>query len=309
MLLKILRNGGQATKHEIAQEFVLGDAKTIEYYEKKVIHKMPGSRLVRDGLLDKSGDMYYLSGIMCQLTSNQQKEIENILENRINDYLLMRNPFGDKNNEPVPGSLRFEVLREAGNRCELCGVSSALKQIDVDHIIPRSNGGSNDKTNLQALCRTCNAQKKDLDSTDFRCVHSSYGNRDENCLFCQLETSKERHIRLATEYIENELAFSIFDDYPVTEGHTLVIPKRHVSDYFDLYKSEQAAIDELLKSQRANLMSKDDSISGWNVGVNIGSSSGQTIFHTHIHLIPRRENDAKDPKGGVRGVITHKQKY
>lgn len=309
MLLAVLNNGGKATKREIAQEFILGDTSSIDYYEKKIVHKMPGNRLVRDGLLGKSGDTYYLDGVLAHLTNGQLQEITEILEKRIDEYLQTRNPFGDKNSDPVPGSLRFEVLREAGNRCELCGVSSAVKQIDVDHIVPRAQGGSNDKTNLQALCRTCNAQKKDRDDTDFKCVHHSYLNRDSSCLFCQIEVTKERHVNLNKGYLENELAFGIYDGFPVTQGHTLIIPKRHVADYFDLYKSEQGAIDELMKVQRERLQESDTDITGWNVGANVGASSGQTIFHVHMHLIPRREGDVENPRGGVRGVIPRKQRY
>ena len=309
MLLTVLGNGGSASKRQVAQEFILGDTSTIDYFAKKIVHNMPGSRLVRDGLLAKSGDVYSLDGVLAKLTQEQVNEVVEILEKRIDDYLQMRNPFGDKNNDPVPGSLRFEVLREAGNRCELCGVSSAVKQIDVDHILPRAKGGGNEKSNLQALCRTCNAQKKDKDDTDFRCVHHSYADRDKECLFCQIEASKDRHISHGKGYLENELAFAIYDGFPVSEGHSLIIPKRHVADYFDLYKSEQGAIDELLKQQRVNLSELYGDISGWNVGANVGATSGQTIFHVHVHLIPRREGDVENPRGGVRGVIPSKQQY
>lgn len=99
------------------------------------------------------------------------------------------------------------------------------------------------------------------------------------------------------------------DAYPVTAGHTLVIPKRHVADYFDLYQPERNAIDAMLQEQRALLLSGDNSVTGFNVGINAGTSAGQTIFHVHVHLIPRRDGDVAEPRGGVRGVIPSKQRY
>lgn len=309
MLLTVIRNGGAASKEEIAKSFVLSNSDQISYYKNKVVHPMPGNRLVRDGLLEKDGDTYRLSGLLSQLNTEEMAEIEEILKQRVSDYLEIRNPFGDQNLDAVPGNLRFEVLRDAGGRCELCGTSSKEKQIDVDHIIPRANGGSNDRSNLQALCRTCNAQKRARDDTNFIEVHASYDEREQDCIFCQLEGSKERHIYVNNSPIENELAFAIYDGFAVTEGHTLIIPKRHVPDYFDLHNAEHNAIEQLLKQQRELLLANDPTITGWNVGINAGISAGQTVHHVHIHLIPRRDGDMEDPRGGVRGVIPSKQKY
>ena len=90
---------------------------------------------------------------------------------------------------------------------------------------------------------------------------------------------------------------------------TLIIPKRHVADYFDLYHPELNAIQSLLQDQRKQIMTADPTVSGFNVGINAGSEAGQTIFHVHVHLIPRRKGDVAEPRGGVRGVIPDKQKY
>jgi diadenosine tetraphosphate (Ap4A) HIT family hydrolase len=107
----------------------------------------------------------------------------------------------------------------------------------------------------------------------------------------------------------NELAIAFYDGYPVTKYHTLIIPKRHVADYFDLHQPEVNAIQKLLHRQKDRLMKLDKSITGFNIGINVGQDAGQSIFHVHIHLIPRRSGDMDDPKGGVRGVIPEKQKY
>lgn len=95
----------------------------------------------------------------------------------------------------------------------------------------------------------------------------------------------------------------------VTKIHTLIIPKRHVSDYFELHQPELNAIQQLLLKQKEYLQNKDKTITGFNVGINSGVDAGQTVFHVHVHLIPRRTGDMIEPKGGVRGVIPEKQKY
>ena len=122
-----------------------------------------------------------------------------------------------------------------------------------------------------------------------------------DCVFCNLDESRIE--------IENGLALSFKDLYPVTNGHTLVIPKRKVQSFFDLTEEETAAMFELLHLQKEDLKNKDSSITGFNIGINDGEDAGQTIMHCHIHLIPRRSGDMEDPRGGVRGVIPEKQSY
>lgn len=107
----------------------------------------------------------------------------------------------------------------------------------------------------------------------------------------------------------NDYAHVIFDGFPVTVHHSLIIPKRHVADYFDLTDEELKAIQSLMSEHKSYLQKIDPSIKGFNIGVNVGSDAGQTVFHCHIHLIPRRHADVEDPRGGVRGVIPSKQRY
>ena len=122
-----------------------------------------------------------------------------------------------------------------------------------------------------------------------------------DCLFCNI--SKERII------LENDLAYAIHDGFPVTEMHSLIIPKRHIYDYFDLTKDELFACDQLIKSLKESILISDSSINGFNIGMNSGISAGQTIFHCHIHLIPRRSGDVVNPRGGVRNIIPGKGNY
>ena len=125
---------------------------------------------------------------------------------------------------------------------------------------------------------------------------------NDQCIFCKKIDCK---IEKSTKYF-----FIIRDTtYPVTKHHTLIIPNRHVSDYFDLEKKEITELSEILNSQKNELQKLDSKITGFNIGVNIGKDAGQSIMHCHIHLIPRRKGDVEDPRGGVRGVIPAKQKY
>jgi len=127
--------------------------------------------------------------------------------------------------------------------------------------------------------------------------------RDSNnpCLFCDIKESGSVD--------ENTLAYVSYDTYPVSELHCLIIPKRHVKDYFELTNDEVIACNELIKKIKEEILLKDPSVKGFNVGSNIGKTAGQTVLHCHIHLIPRREGDVENPQGGVRSVIPLKQHY
>lgn len=120
----------------------------------------------------------------------------------------------------------------------------------------------------------------------------------ETCPFCNLENS----------VLSNKLAIAFFDKYPVNQGHLLIIPKRHVEDFFDTTLEERTAINELLEEGKL-LLEKKYQPNGYNIGINCGATAGQTVFHVHIHLIPRYKGDMDNPKGGVRGVIPEKRIY
>ena len=123
----------------------------------------------------------------------------------------------------------------------------------------------------------------------------------ERCLFCNKKKQKIIY--------SSKLIFVVRDSYPVTKFHTLIIPHRHVSNFFDLTDSEFKDLFKILKKEKRSLINLDKKITAFNVGVNAGVDSGQSIMHCHIHLIPRRKGDIKNPRGGVRGVIPSKQKY
>ncbi|MDC3091766.1 HIT family protein [Rickettsiales bacterium] len=107
---------------------------------------------------------------------------------------------------------------------------------------------------------------------------------------------------------ENSIGFVIFDKFPVSKGHCLIIPNRIYSNYFDSSEEEIIGLNKLLFKTKKYLDEKFNP-SGFNVGINCGKVSGQTVDHLHIHIIPRYPKDVDDPTGGVRCVIPNKQKY
>ena len=127
--------------------------------------------------------------------------------------------------------------------------------------------------------------------------------RDPNnpCLFCNIN-SKDL-------VFDNEFAFASFDSYPVSKYHSLIVPKRHILDYFELNNEELLACNDLIKKIKKKIQNEDKTVDGFNIGTNSGALAGQSIMHCHIHLIPRRKGDVDNPQGGVRGVIPSKQHY
>ena len=126
---------------------------------------------------------------------------------------------------------------------------------------------------------------------------------EPGCLFCELPADKFEVLD------ENELCLTLGDNYPVTPGHCLIVPRRHVRDYFDMNPAEIDAASRLMHRARARLQAQDPTITGYNFGSNIGRSAGQSVFHAHIHFIPRRDDDQEDPQGGVRKIFPDKAKY
>lgn len=119
-----------------------------------------------------------------------------------------------------------------------------------------------------------------------------------DCVFCSERDS----------VLTNGTAFARFDRFPVSPGHLLIIPFRHVSSYFDLNADEHADIARLLLESQ-QMLDRLHAPDGYNIGINVGEAAGQTIWHAHVHLIPRYRGDVPNPRGGVRGVIPLKQSY
>ena len=124
---------------------------------------------------------------------------------------------------------------------------------------------------------------------------------DNNCPFCKVEA--EREIIASTSL---SIAFS--DSFPVSPGHALIVPRRHVASFFDLTDDEKQDILKLA-GQVKTIIDNEYHPDGYNIGINVGEAAGQSIFHVHMHIIPRYKGDVPNPRGGVRGVIPFKQNY
>ena len=128
------------------------------------------------------------------------------------------------------------------------------------------------------------------------------GGQVEECLFCT-EAYRSRAIA------RQGTVFAVPDGFPVTPGHLLIIPLRHTADFFSMTPEERDDLEELLILMKDRILEGDPAVTGFNIGVNCGVSAGQSIMHAHVHLIPRRDGDTANPKGGVRGVIPGKRGY
>jgi len=304
MIKELLTNGGKSSIRNIAAAFLARDASQLEYYE-QITKDMPGKVLAKHGIVQRDGPDYRLSTDLSSLSSAERDELARLCDEAISTYLQKRGAAVYDHRRAalgyLSGSLRYEVLKRAGFRCELCGISADERAIEVDHILPRKHGGQDDKANLQALCFKCNANKGARDDENFRKTREGLNAQLSGCIFCDVKAD-----RVITS---NALAVAIRDNYPVTELHTLVIPKRHCATFFDLFEPERRAINQLLDEVRIGILGKDISVSGFNIGINNGETAGQTIDHAHVHLIPRRQGDVQEPRGGVRGVIPGKAAY
>jgi diadenosine tetraphosphate (Ap4A) HIT family hydrolase len=118
------------------------------------------------------------------------------------------------------------------------------------------------------------------------------------CPFCAFEDA----------VLRSELAYARFDKYPVTEGHLLILPLRHVATWFEATADERAALLALVDEGK-RMLDERHAPDGYNIGINVGVAAGQTVMHLHVHLIPRYRGDVADPRGGVRGVIPQRQHY
>ncbi|MGN6718225.1 MAG: HNH endonuclease [Candidatus Binatia bacterium] len=166
-----------------------------------------------------------------------------------------------------------------------------------DHILPYKHGGREELSNLQALCYSCNAMKRDRDDTDFRAIRESYEYRKAGCLFC--ETAAERISA------QNELAYAIADAYPVSPLHTLIFPSGMSLRSLNFGQAEVNACTVLINQQKKQIESGDRSVNG-SILATTEQAQARPIEHCHVHLIPRPSSEVVNPRGGVRHTIQGK---
>jgi hypothetical protein len=256
LLIKTLVElGGSATIRQLAITFLQNDESQLLYYEKR-LKEMPIKVLSKHNVIRRDGDLVTLE--IQKLTLEQKAEIKKLCEQKMQEFIVSRGlsiwDYRLLDNDPLPDSLRYKVLKEAKGRCALCGATKENTLLDVDHIIPRSRGGKTEYSNLQVLCAKCNRSKGNKDKTDFKKIISK--EFDVRCLFCRKSKSDE-------VILENDHAFAVLDGYPVTEGHTLIIPKRHFSGYFEATRIELDAAHDLLQIRQRELREHDHLVTGF----------------------------------------------
>ncbi len=298
LLIKTLvESEGISTTRKIALEFLRYDESQIQYYE-RVVKSLPVKVLLNHDVITKEKNQVSLNTET--LSFSQRQKLISLCDSKLNEFLESRGlKLWDYRliDNPVPDSLRYKVLKKSNFRCDLCGATKYDRPLDVDHIIPRSRKGKTEESNLQVLCSKCNRSKRNKDDTDFR--DTEFVDKDNNCPFC----------KKIEKVAENNSVFAMKDNYPVSEGHLLIIPYRHTENFFSMTEVERSNAMELIRVLKNQLEESDSSITGFNIGMNSGESAGQTVMHSHIHLIPRRDGDTRNPRGGVRGVILGKMDY
>ncbi len=299
MLKHLLENRGQATVTSIAKAILLHDPTQVEYY-KHIVRRYRGPVLSNPekDLVERNGNSYAIKNFEA-LSNSDVKNLLKICDAQLTEYLDSKrtSPWDHRrlSSGYISGSKIYEVFKNAKYRCQLCGESAKHVALTVDHIVPRKLGGSDDLSNLQALCHKCNSRKRSTDDVDFRGVADSYEVRQQECPFCDIPAS--------SLVSDSALCYSISDSNPVATGHLLIIPKRHVSDYFDLHQPERNDIERTLARQKTSLQDCDESITGFNVGFDSGEDAGQTVPHCQLHLIPRRKGDSNSPRTGIRAAM------
>jgi ATP adenylyltransferase len=300
LIKSLIECDNTATLRQLAHSFLSQDESQLLYYEDR-IKKMPVPVLKRHGVIERDGNIVHLP--IGKLSFKEKSQIKALCDAKIQEFLERRGlatwDYRLLESQPVPDTIRYTVLKRAGGKCELCGCSAKERPLHVDHILPRSKGGKNDLSNLQALCDRCNLAKGNRDDTDFRIKASD---RLKGCTFCS-DKIQDRTVEA------NGSVYAVRDKFPVSDGHTLIIPFRHVSDFFSLTEHERRDSDDLARYLKNSIQTEDEQVVGFNVGYNCGEAAGQTVFHSHLHLIPRRSGDMERPEGGVRGVIPEKMKY
>jgi diadenosine tetraphosphate (Ap4A) HIT family hydrolase len=301
LIRTLIDAGGAATVRQIAQAFLSQDEIQLLHYE-DTIKKMPVPVLSRHKVLKRDGQLVSLT--VKKLTLEQRAHLRMLCEQRMQRYIQSRGlgiwDYRLLERDPVPDDLRYQVLAAGKGRCELCGATKDDRPLHVDHIIPRSRGGENEMENLQVLCSKCNTTKGNKDDRDFR--RNLEAKQDPDCPFCP-DAVKDRVIE------ENGTVVAIPSAYPVTDRHLLILPKRHTSDFFSMTDTERNHANELVRVMKRAIEAEDGSVTGFNVGSNTGASAGQTVFHAHIHIFPRRDGDTPDPRGGIRGAVPDKMTY
>ena len=261
------------------------DKAQLEYYV-QIAKRWPLQTLRKHKVVDytRNGSIFTL--LLENITKEQRHRLVDLCDLRYQEYVdkTLRLPWFDRrgSREHIPGQIRFAVLAKSKGVCVACGVSSLERALEIDHIVPVSMGGTNELSNFQALCYKCNAQKKNRDDTDFVMVLNRLKYRNPKCPFC---TSKD-------PVFDNRMAFALRNVKPTTHLHSLVLPRRHTGNFFDLIPAEKSLCLTLIDSVKSDIQERDSTVTGFTVRFETGQMAGNTAEHCQIHVIPNRRGKA-----------------
>lgn len=278
MLKTLLVQDGFASRRDIAAAFLAEDQSQLEYYD-EIVKRYPTQTLKRHGIIEHDRGRYSLCDIFRAINGDERAALIALCDAKLADFVERRQQMvwkhRSQNFDPIPGSIRWQILRRAMGRCEACGISATERALHVDHIIPRSWGGSNDASNFQALCSTCNVQKLNGDATDFREAAEALARRVSDCPLCD-----EQSIRVVAE---NVLARAV--QVAGEPGCFDVAPRRHGAGYFSLFQPELNAI-------RAIELELVDKAKSWglngraaSISITTSDQSGHCAMRCHFERI------------------------
>ncbi|QTC90326.1 HNH endonuclease [Brevundimonas goettingensis] len=245
MIRTLLAQGGSASRREIAIAFLNADLGQIEYYE-QIVRRYPHATLKSHGIISAGRATYCLNDPVSSMSDAERSALIDLCDTKVAEYIdRRRNKIWAHRTgqlDPVSGSLRYRIIARARGRCEACGAGATETTLHVDHIIPRSLGGSNDPFNLQALCSTCNIEKLNHDDTDFRSAQAAYSHREAGCSTCEADDA---------ELPSNTLAKVVLR----SANQIVLAPKRHARNYLDLGQAELNAL-RMLETSEADRIGK-----------------------------------------------------
>ena len=286
MIKTLLESNNEATAEDVARGFLNEDKAQLEYYT-LIAKRWPSITLRRHSVVSytRENGRGVFRLMLDGTTAAQRARLIELCDARIEEYIdrTLRLPWYNRrgSREHIPGQLRYDVLAKSGGVCVACGASARQRALEVDHIVPVNMGGASDISNLQALCYKCNAQKKDRDKTDFIMVLNRLKYRNPKCPLCM----SDGHL------MDNHMAFAVRDDKPATNLHSLVLPRRHVGNFFDLIPAEKTLCLELVDSVKTRIQESDLTVTGFNVRFDAGRTAGPVTEHCQIHVIPQRRTD------------------
>ena len=279
MIKTLLESGDSATAEDIARGFLNEDKAQLEYYT-LIAKRWPSITLRRHNVVSYAKGTFRL--LLDEATPDQRRRLVELCELRLNEYIdkTLKLPWYNRrgSREHIPGKLRYDVLAKSGGVCVACGVSAQERALEVDHIVPVNMGGPSDISNLQALCYRCNVQKLDRDRTDFVRVLNRLKYRNPKCSMCMS----------GEPMLDNHMAFAIPKTNPAAKLHSLVLPRRHVGNFFELIPAEKTLCLELVDSVKTHIQESDRTVTGFSVSFDAGRTAGPMTEHCQIHVIPRR---------------------